>query len=141
MWTFIRPLCIWLCLWAVPLAARGNDAQPPSFAPPVLAQAGGAAFDGTWDGRGTLVSVGGRGTDCGGPSIGHRLTVNNGQLTIEYSPPNGIRFAGPVAADGRFDLYSGPSHFAGQFAGGTMTATFRNRSCERNWRFRRQAAG
>ncbi len=137
MWSNIRLLCLVLA----PVAVQANATPSPPSGVTHLAQAGGAAFDGPWEGRGTLVSVSGRGTACGGPSIGHRLTVQGGNLTIEYSPPNGIRFAGLVAADGKFDLYAGSAHFFGQFTGGTMAATFSSQACERSWRFRRQTSG
>jgi len=107
-------------------------ALPP--AAPALTQ-GGGAFDGTWVGRGTLTANRGRGTDCGPETFANRLTVQGGRLSMTYSTQAGIRFEGPVAADGSFSIASGQSRFAGRFAAQGMAATFSNPSCERAWRF------
>ncbi|MFN6955922.1 MAG: hypothetical protein ACK4PG_14115 [Acetobacteraceae bacterium] len=92
-------------------------------------------FDGTWVGRGTLTANRGRGTDCGPETVNNRLTVQGGRLSILYSPQAGIRFEGPVAADGGFSIVSGQSRFAGRFTERGMAATFSHPSCERAWRF------
>jgi len=101
---------------------------------PALAQ-GASAFDGTWVGRGTLTANRGRGTDCGPESLANRLTVQGGRLSINYSPQAGIRFEGPVAADGSFSIASGQARFSGRFTERGMAATFSHPSCERAWRF------
>ena len=87
------------------------------------------------DRRGTLAADRGRGTDCGRESLANRLTVQGGWLSIYYSPQAGIRFEGPVAADGSFSIASGQARLSGRCAERGMAATFSHPSCERAWRF------
>lgn len=109
-----------------------------SGAPPTLAQ-GAGAFDGTWSGTGTLVRRSGRGTSCGPDTTDRRFTIQGGRITFPYDGRTGIDFDGPIGADGRFDIASGPNRFQGQATGSTMTATFNGRECERAFQFRRRA--
>lgn len=67
----------------------------------------GAAFDGNRVGQGTLAANRGRGTDCGPETINRRPTVQGGVVSFNSSPRDGVRFEGPVRADGSFDLVNG----------------------------------
>lgn len=93
-------------------------------------------FDGTWVGRGTLVrgQTSGR---CGDAERTGQLTIRGGVLGIEYSTRDNVRFSGPVAADGSFDITFGQHRFSGRIAGGMMTAQYLHPVCVRDWRFRR----
>ncbi len=108
------------------------------MAPAVHAQS--TAHDGTWVGRGTLTR-GEASMRCGEAERNGRLTIQGGVLNMEYSPRDSVRFSGPVATDGSFDITFGQHRFVGRIAGGVMTAQYDGRTCVRDWRFRRSAGG
>jgi hypothetical protein len=99
-----------------------------------------SAFDGTWNGTGVLTQRRGTGTACGPETMNRRFTITGGRIAFPYDPRTGIDFSGPIGADGRFEIVSGPNRFSGQASGSTMTATFIGQVCERAFRFRRAAA-
>jgi hypothetical protein len=100
------------------------------------AQSQTTAFDGTWVGRGTLVR-GEASRRCGEPERNGRIVIQGGVLNMEYSTRDNVRFSGPVAADGSFDITFGQNRLVGRIAGGTMTAQYDGRVCVRDWQFRR----
>ncbi|MBP0464628.1 hypothetical protein J5Y09_11980 [Roseomonas sp. PWR1] len=100
------------------------------------AQSQTTSFDGTWLGRGTLLR-GQASSRCGDAERNGRLTIQGGVLNIEYSTRDNVRFSGPVAADGSFDIHFGQHRFFGRIAGGAMTAQYAHPICVRDWQFRR----
>ena len=104
------------------------------------AQAQSTAFDGTWVGRGTLIR-GDSSRRCGEPERNGRLTIQGGVLSMDYSTRDGVRFSGPVAADGSFDITYGQNRFAGRATSAGMTAQYAGSTCVRDWRFRRSSGG
>ena len=94
------------------------------------------SFDGTWLGRGTLIRGHNSGR-CGDVERTGRLAIHGGVLTMAYSPRDDIRFSGPVAADGSFDINLGQHRFFGRITGAAMTAQYLHPVCVRDWQFRR----
>jgi hypothetical protein len=106
---------------------------------PVSRAQAGTAFDGTWTGTGTLVERRGRGSSCGPEVTNRRFTIANGQISWADDSRYGIRFSGPIQADGSFDLSSGANRLQGQASGSGMTVDFIGRECVRSFRMRRRS--
>lgn len=104
------------------------------------AQAQSTTYDGTWVGRGTLTR-GDSSRRCGEAERNGRLTIQGGVLSMEYSPRDNVRFSGPVAADGSFDIQFGQNRFHGRATRAGMTAQYSGSTCVRDWQFRRSAGG
>lgn len=107
-------------------------------ADPVTRVQASAAFDGTWSGTGTLTQRRGRGTSCGPETTDRRFTIAGGQITWDYDNRYGVRFSGPIQANGSFDLASGNNRLQGQATGSELTATYTSSECVRSFQMRRR---